>query len=143
MKIWACDPGKRTGMAELDGDNFRSWEVDDQLTVCDTIYEAIESIDLIIIENYIITGQTHTKTQQHYSLEIIGCIRWACHRYGVPFILQSPVERKAISKEMLKKLGWFQGTKGDHNGHSDDAAMHLATYLMKQGNQDFLRRIYS
>lgn len=149
MKLLALDPGLRTGLAALNvirqDDPFWSDEIGDPLNVCDWVNTALEmqKVDLVVCENYIITGQTHTKTQQHYSLEIIGCVRWLCSRHGVEFVLQTPVERKGITNDILKKLGWYKGSKGDFAGHADDAARHLGTFLMTQQDQEFLRKVYA
>lgn len=148
MKILACDPGDRTGIAVCNTENdyaFNSWEEDDIDRMLENIYIDVvsASYDLVIIENFIIHSDTAKKKKpQRWPLEMIGAIRWICYSRGQPFIIQTPSQKDWMDDDKLKRLGWYRGSANSYAGHADDAARHLGVYLgVTRQDQDFLRKL--
>jgi hypothetical protein len=63
----------------------------------------------------------HTRTAQYEALEVIGALRYLCHRYRVPFHLQGRADRFRVSVTALRELDWWTVGKP----HAQDAARHL------------------
>lgn len=139
MLIYAFDPGKLTGVAVWDTDTslFQA----DQLTVIE-IYEYVDSACEIIeyaqIEKFTITQQTIRKARETDPLDVIGYLKYAAWRCGFECGWSKPAEvMSTFPDEALKKGGMF--TRG--KGHANDAARHLAWYLVKNNlrpAKDFL-----
>jgi hypothetical protein len=138
MAIIAIDPGKATGYAVYhpeyasydSNDNFVSDEYDDQFVFLDFFNSYASKMDEVVCEAYIITPETLRKSRQNYSLEIIGAVKWICHRLEIPFTLQTPAQGKAFgTDEKLKRIGWWSPGQG----HANDAARHALTYAVSKG----------
>lgn len=130
--VLALDPGLTTGWAALynpgaDDEMFASGEVRGALALVDSVLRLFGTgwEWEVVIERYIITPNTLTKTRQYEPLEIIGAVRWLCHDRDRPFAMQSPAEAKAFSTDTkLKRVGWYRRGLG----HANDAARHLLLY---------------
>ena len=85
---------------------------------------------IVICESFIITPQTGKNTQAPWSLENIGIVRFFCSKAGIQLVFQTPAQAKRLaSDEILKAAGMHSPSKG---GHQNDAARHVAYYLMTE-----------
>lgn len=132
--IFACDPGLRSGWATWGGDKIRYGEHDPMNTLEEldgwlhAQRQTGETCE-VVFEAYLITVATAQKSQQHYSLELIGAARWLCHAAGVPFELQKPSEAKRFCPDQrLRDLGIYASGRADHER---DALRHLVMRLAK------------
>lgn len=138
--IYGVDPGKMTGVcvvqtsddnssmtilshAELDVESFVSH-----------VEEWAPRSDVVVCEKFTVNARTARTTFQPYSLEVIGMVRSALIRAGrgpESLILQAPSAAKNVaSNDALRDLGlWYRGGAG----HANDAARHVALYLLQRG----------
>lgn len=128
--IFAFDPGKITGVAKWD-DEHGFWAA--QFTV-EELYQfvddACEQIGFAQIEKFTISAQTIKKSRETEPLDIIGYLRYAAWRCGFEIGWTKPPDVMAtFTDASLKKANMF--TPG--RGHANDAARHLAWYLVKNG----------
>lgn len=129
--IVAIDPGKTTGWALYDTDDARfvSGETAGRFDFYRNLRELASSgrpLE-VVAEAFTITARTIATDRQYDALYIIGYVEAACEVNGWPFSLQEPGTAKGFaSNEKLAVLGWRNPTP---NGHADDAARHLFTYL--------------
>lgn len=144
MIIYAVDPGLASGVALLhvpeDGDPqlLGSWELPPEETEDATvkILQTYREHDLrIVLERFTITAETGKKSQQGWSLELIGSIKFICRTSGAPApVLQTPADAKNFAPNpRLKALGLWH--KGGH-GHALDAIRHAVLYAVKNGYRD-------
>lgn len=141
MIILSIDPGLASGVALLhvpeDGDPelLGSWEMDPEQTE-DAVVAMIQTYrdhDLrVVVERYTITPETAKKSQQGWSLEQIGSIKFICRTNGLSApVLQTPADAKNFAPNpRLKSLGLWH--KGGH-GHALDAIRHAVLYAVKNG----------
>jgi len=119
-----------------DGD-FVSWEQPTWDAVAD-VHGMLTAphgavIDLIVVENFIISASTLRKTRAgtHATIESIGALRYLARTYGVEFDdSQTAVEKKFSTAAKLKALGWYKASPG---GHQNDAARHLLIATVRRG----------
>lgn len=130
MRILAIDPGLRTGMAwgPIDAPNT---EIEDPMPALDLAQQLLgHDLDLVVCEAYKITARTAQLSAQHWSLELIGALRWMCHRHGVPFELQTPAEAKSLVPDArLRQMGLWVPGKEDH---ARDALRHMVLGLARK-----------
>jgi hypothetical protein len=130
--IFAADPGKTSGWATWDGERIESGQAE-PMALCERLTQWIPRHcalgALVVYESYIITAATAQKSQQPWSLELIGAARWICHDTGQPFELQKPADAKRfVTDARLKHLGlWVPG-----EDHARDALRHLVLALAKR-----------
>lgn len=135
--ILAIDPGVASGYAIWEGkiDSVK-FGVLPQMEICKLAFDVVEYGAEVVCESFRINAQTHKKSFQPASLEIIGALRYLCFETNNFFTLQSPAEAKGfMGDSKIKSLGWWHPENG---GHSTDAARHLGLYLCKQGNREIL-----
>lgn len=130
--VIALDPGKTTGWAEWDGETFLSQELPCWSAVGLLDERLIRGgVEAVVCESYHVTRETLKKTRQYWSLESIGAVRYLCMRRRVPFYLQTPGDAKSfVTNDKLRALDWRWPSAG---GHQDDAARHLALWLVRRG----------
>jgi len=130
--ILAIDPGKITGLVwDIEG---APSEIDHAMVEFPEIYFTLDEMikrdrfEYVIIENFLISGQTAKKTQAPWSLKIIGACEYICLREGINMILQTPSEAKNfVTDKRLREHGmWFSGA-----GHDRDAARHYLLWMYK------------
>jgi hypothetical protein len=126
--IYAFDPGKITGVATWD-DEAGFWS--SQFTV-EELYEfvddACERIGYAQIEKFTISAQTIRKTPESEPLDVIGYLKYAAWRCGFDIGWTKPPDVMAtFTDAALKKAGMHVPGRG----HANDAARHLAWYLVK------------
>lgn len=123
------DPGMTTGWASFSELGFKSGQHD-----FDGICSYLERLTSyhgpnlhIGWEDFIITSKTYIKKESHWSMEVIGVIRWLAHKHGcklLPTYTSSTLLPKG--NEQLKRMGWYAVGMG----HANDAAQHLMHYMM-------------
>jgi hypothetical protein len=129
--LW-LDPGKMTGHARLDGEKFSSGEA--------PFYEAgqvvrshcASSLDAKVgYEAFQITPASYRMLGSSDALQAIGMIRWLALDAGVSLLPPAPRQaRDTISLAMLRALGWYLPGRG----HANDAARHLAAWMVRSGS---------
>lgn len=130
MRILAVDPGLATGWCLLHDGQRLEGETPSPLEFIDWAVTQFTSVDHVVCEAFIITARTATLSPAPWSLEIIGALRWLCHRYGVPFTLQTPTDAKRFATEdKLMKIGWDRPPGA---GHARDAQRHMLLFLVRQ-----------
>lgn len=129
MKIFAVDPGKRTGWALwAPGSTVESGECE-HFDFLRFAQDEVDSNTVVVCENFLITYATLKKSRQTWSLEQIGALRYWCWREDAEFVLQTPAEAKGFATDdRLKHLGWWQ--KGQR--HANDALRHLLLYAVRE-----------
>lgn len=141
MIIYAVDPGLASGVALLnvpDGEDpvlLGSWEMEPCQTEDFTqlVTQQYKNHDLrTVLERFTITAETGKKSQQGWSLELIGSIKYICRINGLPEpTLQTPADAKNFAPNpRLKALGLWH--RGGH-GHALDAIRHAVLYAVKNG----------
>lgn len=92
-------------------------------------WSEMPAIDVVVMEDFLITDRTMRTTREPWSLHIIGAVRWMAQRHGAELVMQSPGDAKAFATDTkLKRLGW--PLKGDH---AKDAGRHALLYLVRSG----------
>jgi hypothetical protein len=142
--LFAFDPGQTTGWAiyETASERVKSGEDDFDL-FCERmeLLFAAYGADLDVTgERFTITAATAKKTQQPWSIEVIGVAKYLAHKFGCGTVtLQSPADAKRFgTNERLKNMGWWvPGTAG----HDKDALRHLMVRMVNLGWSD--RRLLS
>jgi hypothetical protein len=127
--VFAFDPGKLTGVAVWNTETNEFWA--DQLTV-EQLYEYVDSVCAEIgfaqIEKFTITQATIRKARESDPLDVIGYLKYAAWRCGFELGWSKPADVMASFPDgALRKGGMF--TRG--KGHANDAARHLAWYLVR------------
>lgn len=89
-------------------------------------------------ESYHITPGSHVK-HDGSALMVIGMVRWLAHRHGAEMLASQQPSARKLGLRHLTTLGWHKPALG----HADDAAAHLAVYLMKTNTlpDDLKRRL--
>lgn len=132
MRVLAVDPGLRSGMATwYDG----AWaaHTEDPMPCLDWADIQINDhgVDLVVCESYKVTMETAKKSQQLWSLELIGALRWMCHASRTKFELQAPSAAKNfVPDARLRQMEMWTPGKEDH---ARDATRHLILALAKAG----------
>lgn len=137
--VVAVDPGVTTGLATVTGKDdstFKSWQVDEA-----EMYQWFDmhgqEIKHVQCEKFTITAATIRKTVVYDSLYLIGYLRYAAYRNGFTLAFTKPADVMAPFPDVaLKRAGMH--TPG--LGHANDAARHLAHYMVRHGRSgsDFL-----
>jgi hypothetical protein len=140
----AVDPGKMTGLAFV--------ETSDAIepTVQQAPWEEAQDIiwtfvanhlgTVIVCERFTITMQTLKKAREYEALYVIGGLLLMTRRLPSTMVLQTPAEAKSfITDEKLRRLGWYERTKGLDHGR--DALRHLALYAVTHDHLDPRRLI--
>lgn len=132
MIIVAVDPGEMSGVAQLDTETmqFASFELDfdDTCRHLALLGHHYGKNLRVVAEAFFITPETHKKTFQPWSLELIGFCRYVSRAYtGNELVTQakSNVRAKLGSDRRLKHMGWYRPTP---DGHANDAAGHLLAF---------------
>lgn len=143
--VLAVDPGKMTGYAwhHIGGDPLvREGDFSAFLWAADKLLDLRRDRVAVVCEAYQITERTARLGSQgglgdphrHFSLEIIGALRFLCEKHGATFApLQTARDAKSVvSNDLLKRFGWY--TVGMDHGR--DATRHLVLWLAKTGRLD-------
>ena len=127
--VMAFDPGVTTGVAWVEGGEFHSEQFTEH-ELYDWIDEICEQLDHVRIEQFVINAGTVKKTIVYDSLYIIGYLRYCAYRCGFGTSFTKPADVMAtFTDAALKRANMHKPGAG----HANDAARHLAHYLVKSG----------
>lgn len=133
MKIISVDPGKTTGVAMYQVENFESRFAVYQFTNIPDVIELLkkELPDVVLVESFKLhkNKATQLSGQENYSAEVIGAIKVFCAGELIPIRQQAPAVKDTVMQSLLERIGFWLPTKG--MPHARDAARHLAAYLFK------------
>lgn len=132
------DPGKMTGITVLDYTIPEDISIiyQDELDVVGFMTYIRDIPQLfsgdrvsIIYESFIITTETGKKTQQHFSLELIGVIKYLCWVNGYSMESSKPSDKAFGTNDKLRRSGlWYVGGEG----HANDSARHALRWLVRK-----------
>lgn len=135
--LYVCDPGLRSGWATWEDGRIESGILD-PTEQCEHLshwagahYQREDA--LIAFERYTITESTAKKSQQTWSLELIGAGKWIAHTHGIRFLepLPKPAEAMGFCPDArLRAMGLWTPGKEDHERV---ARKHLVLQLAKHG----------
>lgn len=137
--VVAVDPGVTTGLAWVTGHDDRSFH-SIQVTESEMYHwfdSASTSIRHVQCEAFTITAATVKKTIVYDSLYLIGYLRYCARRDGWTLAFTKPADvMQSFPDVALKRAGMHQPGQG----HANDAARHLAHYMVRHGRSgsDFL-----
>lgn len=127
--IIAFDPGTTTGVAWIENGEFHG-EQFTETELYENIDEWCERIGHARIEQFVINAATIRKTVVYDSLYLIGYLRYCAWRCGFEISFSKPADvMSSFPDAALKRADMF--TKG--KPHANDAARHLAHFLVKNG----------
>ena len=127
--IAAFDPGVTTGVAWITDGEFDSAEFSEH-ELYEWVDERCEMFQHQRIEQFIINAATVKKTIVYDSLYLIGYLRYCAWRCGFEQSFSKPADvMAAFPDAALKRAGMHKPGLG----HANDAARHLAHYLVKSG----------
>lgn len=136
MFIASIDPGKVTGVAILfdatEERRFHSFE-EPAMDAMETLEDYLRGKEdsHLVWEKFTISSFTHKHSTQNDALEVIGVLKFLGRGYKlIVHTPQAPANRKVVSDDALKRLGWWNYSK---DKHQIDAAKHLALLAMKLG----------
>ena len=138
IHVWGWDPGMTTGWCHLsvhddDLGVFDCGEAD-HLQVGNMLYDnpslmaaVSKPIEVVfVVEKFTMSPG---KTQQPWSLETTGLIRYFATRYHIEFVEVRPSEHKPLIKdEVVKRAGLWQPGQG----HAMDSVRCVMYYLIKE-----------
>lgn len=138
MTVLAVDPGKTTGLAHWDGKIVTFYQVPGRFSLYGKVSAFLPEQPDIVVEKFIITPATAKLSAQYDALYIIGYLEALSYEHELVFDLtQSPNDAKTfVTNEGLKTLGWWR--PGRDWDHAMDAARHLALYLVRKGQGDWI-----
>jgi len=129
--IIAIDPGVTTGVARwvpeyFDGP-FQSYQFTEH-EFYGWIDEQADTIGHCQIEKFTINAATVKKTVVYDSVYLIGYLRYKSWLHGFPIGFTNPSDVMGpFPDAALKRAGMFKAGQG----HANDAARHLAHYLVR------------
>jgi hypothetical protein len=127
--IIAFDPGVTTGVAWIENGEFHATQWTEH-EVYEHVDEWCDRFEHVRIESFIINAATIRKTVVYDSLYLIGYLRYAAWRCGFETSFTKPADVMASFPDAALKRAKMH-TPGQ--GHANDAARHLAHYLVKSG----------
>jgi hypothetical protein len=127
-RIIAFDPGKITGVAIWDDVYVgRQFTVEELYSYVDHECDSLDG-GHVQVEKFTISQATIRKAAESDPLDVIGYLKYAAWRCGFEIGWSKPADvMKTFPDASLKKAGMFIPGKG----HANDAARHLAWYLVK------------
>lgn len=153
--ILAIDPGNVTGIAWYDPSEPQCppqcWEVEGGLYGMVDRFPANNSLrwdcEQIVMEDFIIRPDTHTKTREPAVYETLGYMKgWAWSR-EIPCMMIGPSEHtpfseyKKKSKSKIVRLGWSQPSKDMHADSAMSVLLLGLTRLYPTIARDLLKEI--
>lgn len=136
MLLLSVDPGGMTGLAFYDsgGGFFEAEELEFQAAARWIDYKLnLKRADeemILVCEIFTVNAHTARHSRQYDALELTGVCRYLAHIHDAQFVQQTPAQRKVISNDQLRKLGWYN-TSPDK--HMIDAAKHLTVACLRRG----------
>jgi hypothetical protein len=137
----SIDPGTTTGIAWWDSATdgfgalqirgrrtFQRYLLDDWHLGFGEMWETTPDDLEVIAERWDVRKDTHGKSAQEDPRYILGGLDLVCYLQEIPYHEQTPAQAKSFcGNDKLRTLGWYTGGEG----HADDAARHLVTFLAK------------
>lgn len=134
--IIAVDPGGTTGCATYWDGQISAVQVPDPMEFMQRFEQWIDAALKsgytvhAVCERFVIGPATLRHSQQTTALELIGAVKYAAHRRGVPVTLQAASEAKTFcDNARLRNLRLYVRGKD----HANDALRHLVLWLVKNG----------
>lgn len=136
-RLLAVDPGLMTGVSMVDVSDLDSpkviwsgeWDIETFHTKIDELMKNEDGELGLVYENYIITDETSKKSQQPWSLHLIGVMNYFGWKYSVPITIQKPSDKQFASNERLKSVDfWHVGGAG----HANDSLRHAMVWIVNK-----------
>jgi len=135
MQVMFVDPGLATGLVMLGYDqetatitSLEPFEMDVR-SCWSFIYAKLPTCQACVCETFTITPQTGKKTQQPWSLWLIGLLQAECWRLGIPIYMQKPGEAMEFEGKPSKAREYNMWVKGGE-GHAKMAMLHAIYWLV-------------
>lgn len=131
MKILSIDPGLMTGISVVDwSDRDKPTKIEtcelDIKNFYDRIEDLVKSVDVVVMENFIVSVASAKKDFQPYSLHLIGVVGYLCYHNTKKLVMQDPLDREFTPNEVIKELKlWHRGGAG----HANQASRHAFYYM--------------
>jgi hypothetical protein len=145
LQVWNFDPGLMTGWSILNifDNRFGNFnygqthhvEIGNLLLKNSTMYSALNNPGIEVVFTAEKFTMSPGKTQQPWSLETTGLIRYAADSYGVPFFQYRPSECKPLIKDDVLKRNdlWVAG-----KNHAMDSVRVGLYYLVKERKMNWI-----
>ncbi len=144
VRLIACDPGVMSGLAYVDFDREEGWrgelvayEEYELGSVLWVINRSKGRDCAVVCEDF--KPRPGALTWQPASLHCIGALKFHCWNEDIPFLLQTPSQRKFSTDYKLKKIGWYDiGMKAYRRAETShpqalEAVRHLLLAAVKAG----------
>ena len=131
MFVLSCDPGLRSGFAEIMFGSHVFWQGDDVPGGVEGAIEYLAELgnprfDMIVIEQFKKREGTHGIRDD--ASRVIGAVTQWAHTRNIPVIMQSPDGRlKRVPDRILLKL-YGDVLKGNANRNIKEAVRHATAY---------------
>lgn len=135
MRVLCVDPGLATGLALLEFDRNTALITSVEPLEMDVrscwsyIYAKLPECDAVVCETFTITAATGKKTQQPWSLWLIGLLQAECWRLKIPIYMQKPGEAMEFEGTPSKAKTFNLWVRGGE-GHAKMAVLHMIYYLV-------------
>jgi len=145
LQIWSFDPGLTTGWRQInvfdgeignsDGGQADHFQIGNFLSESQVLRQAARNpaVDVqIVIEKFTMSP---AKSQEPWSLETTGLIKYFASKYAAPVSMYRPSEWKPLIKdEVIKRSGlWIPGKR-----HMMDATGIALYYLVKERKMNWI-----
>lgn len=135
--VLAIDPGLATGWVTWarDTNEVLAWGEDDEYDFCERVDRWLAAVGprvTIVAEAFVITRETAKKSQQPYSLYVLGTVRYLARKHGAegPRLRSAADAKRFATNEKLRRLGWYcRGAE-----HATDAHRHLLIWAVDEGH---------
>lgn len=129
--VLAIDPGNVSGVALWDSllEYPLSKEIPEGLAGLVAFLETVRprTLDLLVVEDFIIRPDTYRKTREPAAYEGLGYVKGWAMAHGIKFLVVGAGEHKSFNgkgkSSKVRRLGWVGGPTKD--GHAEDACSLL------------------
>lgn len=135
--VLAIDPGLRTGWVTWarDENQVLAWGEDDEYDFCARVDRWLAATGprvTVVAEAFVITRETAKKSQQPYSLYVLGAVRYLSMKHGAegPRLRSAADAKGFATNDKLRRLGWYRRGAG----HATDAHRHLLVWAVEEGH---------
>ena len=133
MRVIAFDPGKLTGIYEVNGANHW-WAQYDFANLCYFLHTTNCEDTVFVVEKYVIMPRSMSTST--FALEAIGAIKFVAEVESVKVVMQKPSDAKNMMDDDTLRLHHWYNRKC--NDHARDAQRHAALYLLGESNDGTL-----
>ena len=134
--VLAVDPGETTGWVTWarDANEVLAWGEDDEYAFCARVDDWLAATGprvTVLAEAFVITRETAKKSQQPYSLYVLGAVRYLATKHGAegPRLRSAADAKRFATNDKLRTLGWYR--RGAP--HATDAHRHLLVWAVDGG----------